>query len=197
MQGPEEALLPLERTLAHLARLYGASADPWGHLTKPYEREKYVRTLRSLGPRRFGHGLEVGCGIGALSELLASRCERLTCIDCVPSALARARRRLRGLPHVAFIDGVAPGDLPPMTPDLIVLSEVLYFMTETEIACLGAWIAAHAGPQALVVVVTWRGANDEPLSGDTSLQRFARALPHWSQQRTDHDGYRIDRFTST
>lgn len=188
--------MPRERTLDHLTRLYDANVDPWGHLTQPYEKEKYARTLQSLGAHHFDHGLEIGCGVGALSALLAPRCERLTCIDCVPAALARTRQRLHGFSHVACIDGVAPDDLPPITPDLIVLSEVLYFMTEREIDRLAAWIVAQAGPQALALVVTWKGDTGEALSGDASVRRFSRELPRWSQQHTGHDGYRIDVFAS-
>ena len=125
--------MPLERTVRHLTGLYDTDADPWGHLTRPYEREKYARTLDAMGARRFRQGLEVGCGIGALTELLAPRCDRLTSIECVCAALARARMRMAGAPHVILIEGAAPDDLPPIAPDLIVLSEVLYFMTAGEI----------------------------------------------------------------
>jgi predicted TPR repeat methyltransferase len=184
--------LPLERTVRHLTGLYEASADPWGHLDRRYERDKYARTLDALGERRFQQGLEVGCGIGALTELLAPRCDRLAGIDCVPAPLARARERLRGIPHVILVEGAAPDDLPPIAPDLIVLSEVLYFMTGAEIDRLGAWVAAHAAPDGLALAVSWQGETGEALSGDASVARLDRALQHWTHHRTDHIGYRID-----
>lgn len=184
--------MPLERTLRHLSDLYQAHADPWGHLSRPYEQDKYARTLLALGDRHFRHGLEIGCGIGALSALLAPRCERLTAIDCVPAARRRARERMQGAPHVTVSAGAAPYDLPAIEPDLIILSEVLYFMTEAEIDGLSAWITIQASPDALVLAVSWQGNTGEALSGDASIERLVCALPDWARHRSDHEGYRID-----
>jgi cyclopropane fatty-acyl-phospholipid synthase-like methyltransferase len=174
--------------------LYDTRDDPWGHLTRVYERQKYARTLDALGSRRFVHGLEIGCGIGALSELLAPRCARLTSMDCIATALARARARLRAAPHVDLIEGAAPDDLPAIAPDLIVLSEVLYFMTEEEIVRLAAWLCGHATTDAQVLAVSWQGATGESLSGAAAVEHLARNMPCWTQRRTDREGYRIDRF---
>jgi predicted TPR repeat methyltransferase len=186
--------MPLERTVRHLTGLYHTHPDPWGHLTRPYEREKYARTLDVMGARRFRQGLEIGCGIGALTELLAPRCDRLTGIECVCAALARARMRMAGAPHVVLSEGAAPDDLPPIAPDLIVLSEVLYFMTAGEIDRLAAWIGRNAMPNALVIVVSWQGDTGEELTGRASVERFAGTLRHGEHRRTDCDGYRIDTF---
>jgi predicted TPR repeat methyltransferase len=186
--------MPLERTVRHLTGLYHTHPDPWGHLTRPYEREKYARTLDVMGARQFRQGLEVGCGIGALTELLAPRCDRLTSIECVCAALARARMRMAGAPHVILIEGAAPDDLPPIAPDLIVLSEVLYFMTPGEIDRLAAWIGTNARPDVLIIVVSWQGDTGEQLTGRGSVERFAGTLRHGKHRRTDCDGYRIDTF---
>jgi SAM-dependent methyltransferase len=190
--------MPLERTVRHLTCLYDTDADPWGHLTRAYEREKYARTLDAMGARQFRQGLEVGCGIGALTDLLAPRCDRLTSIECVSAALARARMRMAGAPHVILIEGAAPDDLPPIAPDLIVLSEVLYFMTPGEIDRLAAWIGTNARPDVLIIVVSWEGDTGEALSGRASVERFfSTLLRHGAHRRAGHDGYRIDTFQAS
>lgn len=52
-----------------------------------------VRTIRDmLGTRRYLNALEVGCGYGRLSPIVAERVERLTSVDPNPTALEMARR---------------------------------------------------------------------------------------------------------
>jgi hypothetical protein len=54
-----------------------------------------------------------------------------------------------------------PRDWPAETFDLIVLSELAYFLTPTNVAELGYRTGASARPGAHVVAVHWRGAIDE------------------------------------
>lgn len=184
--------MPLERTTRHLSRLYRQSPDPWGHATRAYEQAKFAQTLTALGGRRYRQVVEIGCGIGVLTALLAPRCETLFGIDCVGRAVETARHRLADQPHVRLAVGVAPHDLPDMAPDLIVLSEVLYFMTRDEIARLAAWCNAHAAPAARIVIVSWKGPTGEALSGPASAALLREMLVGWSQRPEHGDGYRID-----
>ena len=57
---------------------------------------------------------------GALRRLLA--------VDLIPEVLAHARARCVGLPQVAFQALAVPDQLPPERFDLIVLSEVGYYL---------------------------------------------------------------------
>ncbi len=184
--------MPLERTTRHLSRLYRQSSDPWGHATRAYEQAKFARTVTALGGRHYRQAVEIGCGIGVLTELLAPHCEALLGLDCVARAVEAARHRLADQPHVRLAVGVAPDDLPDMAPDLIVLSEVLYFMTRNEIARLAAWIDDHAVPDARIVIVSWGGPTGEALSGPASAALLCQMLASWSHRPEDGDGYRID-----
>ena len=56
---------------------------------------------------RLGDVLDAGSGDGTMAALLASRCRRITCLDCSEKVLQAAQRRLSELGNVAF----APGDL--------------------------------------------------------------------------------------
>ncbi len=184
--------MPLDATRAHLAALYAGNPDPWGHLTRTYEREKYAATLDVIGAGPFGAALEIGCGNGALTERLAPRCRDLTAIELIPAALALARQGLAAHPHVRLVGGSAPDDLPPMAPDLIVLSEVLYFLTPLEIDALAWWIDGHARPRCRVVAVNWAGPTGEALSGPAALAQLRRALPTWQGRCVRHERYQID-----
>jgi ArsR family transcriptional regulator len=60
-----------------------------------------------VGLLRLGDVLDAGSGDGAIASLLAPRSRSVTCLDHSPKVLQAARKRLAGLPNVAF----APGDL--------------------------------------------------------------------------------------
>ncbi len=186
--------MPLDRTTRHLCHLYRQNPDPWGHATRAYEQAKFARTIAALDGRHYRQAVEIGCGIGVLTELLAPHCDALFGIDCVARAVDAARQRLAGQPHVRLTAGVAPDDLPDLAPDLIMLSEVLYFMIPDEIARLAAWIDVHAAPDARIIVVSWQGPTGEALSGPASAALLHDALVGWSRRQEDGDGYRIDRI---
>lgn len=180
--------MPLSETLSHLFRLYAASEDPWDHRSSPYEAAKYDATLGAIGPGPFENALEIGCGNGELARRLAPRCRRLTAIECIPAAADAARRSLAEFAQVEVLQGSAPGDLPKMQPDLVLLSEVLYFMTPQEIASLSQWLNENAaGP---IIAVNWMGPTDEPLNGGEAVALLANELV---TERTDcFSTFRID-----
>ena len=109
-------------------RRYREDPDPWGYRTSPYERAKYAATLDACGPGPFVSALELGGSIGVFSALLAPRCRSLTTIDYSPTAVSAAEAELARYPHARAILGRIPDDLPPATFDLIVASEVLYYL---------------------------------------------------------------------
>lgn len=182
--------MPRPSVLDHLARLYAASDDPWDHRTSPYEAAKYQATLEAIGVGPFDNALEIGCGNGSLSRRLAPRCRRLTAMDVTPAAVAAARRHLADLPHVAVIRAMAPQGLPDGPFDLVLLSEVLYFLTPDDIALLGGWLLTHATGR--VVAVNWTGPTDEELDGLRAVALLAKAIGQ--PATTDQGDYRIDVF---
>ncbi len=187
--------MPRDATRDHLARLYAANPDPWGHDSRPYEQAKYDATLAAVGAGPFRTGLEIGCGNGALSLRLAPLCDSLTAIEMIPAALASARERLSIHPHVRLVEGAAPADLPPIAPDLIVLSEVLYFLTRSEIDGLARWISAHARPDCRLVAVNWTGTTGEALTGAAAMGRLRRGLRAWTGSQQAFEGFLVDVLT--
>ncbi len=81
------------------------------------------------------------------TELLAPRCEQLTTIDASATAVAAARARLAGAPHVRTILGAIPDALGDERFDLVVASEILYYLTAPELALTVAatGVVHHAG----------------------------------------------------
>lgn len=174
--------------------LYEASPDPWAFETSAYERAKYAATLDALPAPRYRKALEVGGSIGVLTQLLAARCDALVAMDPARRALERARARCRALPQVRFVEGQAPGDWPPGRFDLVMLSEVIYYLDRRDVARLAGRVAGSMAHGGHVELVHWVRATDYPLSGDAASELFIAALgPSFrclAQQRTED--YRLD-----
>ena len=185
--------MPAPETLRHLSDLYSRSADPWDHDTSAYERDKHAETVKAAGRGPHREALEIGCGNGALAARLAPLCARLTVIECIPAAAALARDRLRVFPHVTVIEGDSRV-LPVQAPDLVVLSEMLYFLPPREIADLASRIDGQAAPDCRVVSVNWLGSTDEELSGREAADFLAGHLGHWRIARHGFGDYIMDVF---
>jgi 2-polyprenyl-3-methyl-5-hydroxy-6-metoxy-1,4-benzoquinol methylase len=176
-------------------RLYHESPDPWDYHTSSYERQKYAATLAALPRSSHGLCLEVGCSIGVLTGHLAARCEHVVAIDFSLSALRLAREHLRGTGNVDLLRASFPDEAPPGSWDLVVCSEVLYYLQQPALDEAIGWIEAQLSYGASVLAVSWRGVGrDEPLTGDELHDRLARELARWHALDARQDSYRLDRF---
>lgn len=164
---------PAERAhvRGHLAALYAADDDPWNYRRSTYEQRKYAETLARLPRRRYRRALEVGCSIGVFTAQLARHADRVLALDLVPRAIAVAQAR-RGSANVRFEQADLPREWPSGPFDLIVLSEVLYYWDEGEIADVfgRARRALTAGGD--VLLVNWLGATGTKLGGDDAASAF-------------------------
>ncbi|NRP76058.1 Ubiquinone biosynthesis O-methyltransferase [Ensifer psoraleae] len=106
-----------------------SSDDPWRLDTNPFEQKRYDEMLRlSLSEGPIANALEVGCAAGAFTDKLAPHCERLTVIDILPQAIARARQRVNNRPHITWIVADILEFSTKERFDLIVVAEVLYYL---------------------------------------------------------------------
>jgi len=160
--------------------IYQGDADPWDFESSEYEHRKYGVTMASLPKSHYGSVFEPGCSIGVLTQMLASRCDRMLAIDVVPAALKRARQRLEGLSHVVVERGAIPEDWPQEAFDLIVLSEIAYYFDAADLASIASLVARSIKAGGHLVGVHWRGATDYPLSGDRAHEILA-ATPQFEQ----------------
>jgi predicted TPR repeat methyltransferase len=186
-------------TPEYFERLYSKDADPWMFATSEYERRKYEETIELLGGRRFAHGFEVGCSIGILTGMLASCCDSLLAADASEIALGRARRSCGSISNVTLERMHVPSEWPGKTFDLIVLSEVLYFLSPADIVTVASKSISSLDRNGLIVLVNWTGGTDYPCGGDEAaeifLTRTAGVLKPPLQRRREH--YRIDVLTAS
>ncbi|MBA1188095.1 class I SAM-dependent methyltransferase [Pseudomonas entomophila] len=116
----------------YFADLYAGNDDPWAFRTRWYERRKRDLVMASLPRQCYERIFEPACANGELSALLAERCATLLCQDLDPNAVDLARARLAGFANARVEQGHLPADWPGGSFDLIVLSEVGYYLNPTE-----------------------------------------------------------------
>jgi SAM-dependent methyltransferase len=173
-------------------RLYTADADPWGFETSAYERAKYDATIAALPDRPIASALEVGCSIGVLTERLARHADRLLAVDVSDTALARARERLKDARNVTVERRELPEDMPAGPFDLVVCSEVLYYLDDAAFDATLDGIARAL--QGSLVAVHWRHETERyPLLGDEVHRRLAARFGPPSHAAWTDD-YALDRF---
>jgi peptidoglycan/xylan/chitin deacetylase (PgdA/CDA1 family)/SAM-dependent methyltransferase len=116
---------------AHFETLFATQPDPWRY-TSPYERTKYEQTLAFLPSTRIERALEIGCAEGHFSVQLAPHAQALVAADISQIALDRAAERCASLENVRFVQLDVTADPLPGRFDLIVCSEVLYYVGDKE-----------------------------------------------------------------
>jgi cyclopropane fatty-acyl-phospholipid synthase-like methyltransferase len=154
--------------------LYRDSGDPWRFETSVYEARKRAISLASLPRQRYARAFEPGCSIGTLTEQLAGRCDQLLAADVSELAVARARERLGDQPHVRIEKLEVPLEWPTGSFDLIVLSELGYFLAAAELDTLLDHVTASLAVGGDLLAVHWLGPIDGyPLDGRDVHERIA------------------------
>jgi SAM-dependent methyltransferase len=150
---------------SYFEQLYRADADPWGFDSRWYEERKFALSTAILPNERYRRCAEPGCSNGALTERLAPRCDELIAYDFIQTTVGVAQSRLAVHPHVEVRCERFPVYWPDGTGDLVVWSEVAYYLNETgaELALDGLrdWLE----PDGHLLAVHYSGTTDYPRSG--------------------------------
>ena len=163
---------------AYFDRMYADDDDPWRLSTRWYEQRKYAITLALLPNQRYRHAFEPGCSIGTLTALLARRCDHVTAVDVADAALRSADARLRaaGCRDLVTLDRLSLDQAWPPGPfDLVVISEIAYYLRADTLAEVLRHECARLRPGANVIAAHWRHVvADYPLTGDMAHAVIAR-----------------------
>jgi len=156
---------------------YERRPDPWGLGSRWYERRKRAVTLAALPDERYRDVLEVGCSIGMLTAELADRCDRLVATDVSPAALAQAKERSAHRSNVDLVQHDIGEGVPGGPYDLVVLSEVGYYLTRPHLLDLAQSVRGALTSRGTVVACHWRHPVAEyPLGGDDVHHALAAGL---------------------
>lgn len=172
-----------------LDELHRATPDPWGVDERWYEHRKRQLTLAALPRTRFRRALEVGCSRGALAEDLAARCEEIVAVDQSAVAVHAARKRLARVDGASVAEMDVPGQWPTGRFDLVVVSEVGYFLSPNDLDLLIERIAGSLEDDGIVLLCHWRHpVAGWVLDGPGVHERFrASRLPDEMARYEDRD----------
>jgi cyclopropane fatty-acyl-phospholipid synthase-like methyltransferase len=195
-------LVPSLTKPQQVTKYFDEGGDPFGFDTNPNEQVKFQRTLEVCGEGNLGRVLEIGCAVGSFTELTAPRATEVLAIDVSEAAIRQAEERMRGYPHVHLQARTLPADFPEGPFDLIIASDVLYYLTMDDLkSCLslieqrlapgGALVAVHYIPR----VGTLLNGNElhDYLAGHTTMSHTLEERVELGQGRP----YRIDRYEKT
>lgn len=104
--------------------------DFWEFETAEYELVRFARTIEVLQGARFPRGVELGCGAGYFTRLLAPHVDQLVAYDISPTAIERARAAVGPSGGIDFRAGNAMdyawrADAPW---DLIVINDTICYL---------------------------------------------------------------------
>jgi LmbE family N-acetylglucosaminyl deacetylase/SAM-dependent methyltransferase len=158
--------------------LYARHDDPWSFETRWYEKRKRAITMGALPREHYNAALEIGSSTGLLTRGLAARADSVLAVDIAAHAVAATAARTSEWPGVTVERHDFSQTIPDGTFDLIVLSEVGYYLDyETLVSRLTALVGALA-PDGHLLLCHWRHeVADYPLSGD-QVHQAADNLDH-------------------
>ena len=187
---------------------FSKSSDPWRYTSSFYEMSKFRTTIRCLPKVQFKNAFEIGCAIGVLSQKLAKKCDRLLSVDYSEVGLEEARKRCADFPQVRFEQMQIPQQFPTEKFDLILFSEVGYYLTMPDLLTTKQKIIDQLLPGGYLLMVHFRySVESSVVNGDivhdTFIQESAQFLKHlgdprkqkfWIDIRGYHKRYRMDLF---
>ncbi|QOQ77476.1 methyltransferase domain-containing protein [Pseudomonas poae] len=141
-------------------QLFAGNDDPWAFRQRWYERRKRALTLALLTRPRYTSIFEPGCANGELSAELAPRCDRLVCCDTAAAAVALAKNRLLGFSHAQVHQSRLPEQWPTEPFELIVLSELCYYLDAEDLHRLIDCALASLTDNGQLLACHWRPAID-------------------------------------
>ncbi|MFJ2710661.1 SAM-dependent methyltransferase [Pseudomonas sp. NPDC087346] len=136
--------------------LFAGNDDPWAFRERWYEQRKRAITLAALPRPHYRSIFEAGCANGELSAELAGRCDRLLCCDTATAAVKLATTRLSLFDHAEVRQSRLPEDWPQEKFDLIVFSEIGYYLDGKDLTAVIQHISQSLTADGQLLACHWR-----------------------------------------
>ena len=149
--------------------------DPWNYATSPFEAHKRRILRLACDSRQYGRGLELACANGETSKVLAPICLNLLAVDGSPTAVAEAKRRTQDISNVAVAYAALPNGLPRRQFDLIVASEIFYYLKPFDLHRLLVRLYQSLAPGGRIVCLHHIVDFDDAASRPAQAQHLANA----------------------
>jgi ubiquinone/menaquinone biosynthesis C-methylase UbiE len=180
-------------TPSSIAAFWDAAADSFDEeadhgLREPHVKDAWAARLTSWITGPPGDVLDIGCGTGSLSLLLAQRGHRVVGIDLSPNMVEHARRKLVSAGFDARVLVGDATDPPPFDYNFdTVLARHLLWTLPDPVATLRRWTGlSHPGGRLVLIEGRWntpatdqdytQRPNSLPWMGGVSAETLADAL---------------------
>jgi SAM-dependent methyltransferase len=146
-----------------------ARGDFWGLESSEFELSRYRRLISTLNPTGYDRVLEIGCGAGAFSRLLAPLSRRLLALDVSNTAIAAAQTACGTLGQTEFrVANIMDYDPKQEGPwDLIVMSETICYLgwlySFFDVCWLASELFAATAPGGQLLLSNTEGDFGDPL----------------------------------
>lgn len=120
-----------------------SQGDYWAMESSDYERQRFAALFEAIAGRRYQRVLEVGCGAGTFTRLVAPLADYVLATDVSPQAIARAKERAPAGGNVEFqvMDIMKSQVLRSSKWDLIIVAETIYYLGWLHTFVNVAWLA--------------------------------------------------------
>ncbi|SRR5579872_1512294 len=169
---------------AGVARVFDEAAAYYRQLRWEKNRltrfEKFVTQTsleEELGPSKVATALELGCGPGTWTGILAERADSVTAVDISTEMLGQARQAMAFEPKVEFVQSdIARFDAQGRKFDRVISVRVLEYVPEWKSIVEGLGGLLAPGGRAVVITKTpisiWRGTGRERWFGPRTFGRW-------------------------
>jgi SAM-dependent methyltransferase len=171
----------------YFEQLFDGNDDPWAFKQRWYEQRKRDLTLAALPRQHYASIFEPGCANGELSAALSTRCDRLLCCDTSQSAVSLARQRLQAVDHAQVFQARLPRDWPDERFDLIVLSELGYYLNSDDLRALIERALHSLSAEGELIAVHWRQAIEGCPLDAQQVHRQLQAQLQMTRLLSHHD----------
>lgn len=135
---------------------FGASDDPWSTFSDRDEATKRAAILHALGPGPIGRVLELGAGNGSNSVAIACRALRLDATEGTAKGTRLVAEALKGTRGAQAVQLALPARFPRPRYDVVVVAELLYYLSARDMARVAADVAAALRPGGVLVLAHHR-----------------------------------------
>lgn len=143
-------------TLDGFEQVFARDADPWSTFSNRDEAMKRRAILHAVGPGLGGRVLELGAGNGSNSVAIAPRALRLDATEATARGAELVEQRLFGVARARAIRLTVPAKLPRPRYDIVVIAELLYYLSPRTMARTAHDVADALAPGGQLVLAHHR-----------------------------------------
>ena len=137
-------------------RKYSFAPDPWEVTSHSSYYEELRRFICQSRTNRWNKALDCGCGEGHFTSQLTDLCGEVHGVDVSRTAIDRARKQYSdGFWHNTDVRNIKDLDFPAGNFDLIVCSQLLYYLAWSEASAFLTSLETLLSPDGVLCVAAY------------------------------------------